>query len=467
MLLPTFISEPGGNMSTFDFSDYLHRGVKLAMDTGEVSSIAEAQELFAGYQLCIQCGLDIAESSTLQAILLTAVNTARRCFLGGVFVVIDPSLPLKLHWKNCQTIGEAIKDLQGEIVTAVKSPMPCITIGDVGAGGSGPFSLRATFDGWLAGVTPLEDNQRLPESQEFTPSGILAGALAVSEAFQHVRGNVEAGYRNVGMSLWQPSPDISWLNASAGPTLELLPTNLWVIGLGHLGQAFLWTLGFLPYPDPNEVCIVLHDFDAITPANESTSLLTNHGNIGQNKTRAMANWCDNRGFRNVIIERPFANNFRITDTDPQVALCGVDNAHARAALETVGFHWILEAGLGWGTEEYLALQMHTFPANRTAQERWAGNRGISKADTVGKPAYQALAYKDIDACGLTQLAERTVGVPFVGAATSAIVIAELLRMLTGGQRHEVIDASLSALHNRQVVPYQQKDEPFNPGVVSI
>lgn len=46
----------------------------------------------------------------------------------------------------------------------------------------------------------------------------------------------------------------------------------------------------------------------------------------------MAHWCGERGFQTSIIERKFAANFSIGDNgndEPQLALCGVDNALAR------------------------------------------------------------------------------------------------------------------------------------------
>ncbi len=77
-------------------------------------------------------------------------------------------------------------------------------------------------------------------------AGILAGGIAVSECFQHCGGSVEAGRREAGLSLW--APNTPWMEpAAAGPPLEYLPDRLWLLGLGHLGQANAWTLGMLPY----------------------------------------------------------------------------------------------------------------------------------------------------------------------------------------------------------------------------
>jgi hypothetical protein len=454
-------------MNAIEMGNGLNRSVKLAIDSGEAATFEEASKIFEQYKLRISVGSDIAFSPTLQAALLTAVNTARRCFLGGVEVIGCPDATLLIPWKQCHRIAEAVENLQGKTVRATPSDAPLIVIGDaIIRDQESEFAIRATFDGWRGGVIPLNDG-RLEERQEFTPAGVLAGALSVSEAFQFVRGhNAQAGRRDVGLSLWRPDSEHSWLNdLELGPELEWLPKKLWLIGLGHLGQAYLWTLGLLPYANPSEVSLVLQDYDSLVPANDSTSPLTDETLIGQKKTRAMAAWCEQRGFRTRIQERRFAANFRIDDEEPHVALCGVDNEAARAALEDVGFEQVIEAGLGLGTEEYLAFQMHSFPASRSARLRWGRSSVLSQADSIlSRPAYQSLASKGIDQCGLTMLAGRSVGAAFVGAATSALVIAELLRMCAGEHRYEVIDGSLRAFEHRLAVPSEVLASPFNPGL---
>ena len=445
--------------------DQLHRHLKLVLDTGEAASLEEAQRLFDSYRLGVVVGNSVANSATLQAAVLTAVNTGRRSFLGGVCVEGTLDVPLLVPWGRCRTLGEAVLDLQG-VITDCAPGVPQIVIG----GESVPhadavFGVRATFDGWSGGVVPLDQGLRLPERQECVPAGVLAGALGVSEAFQFVRGdNAVAGRRDIGLSLWQPDKSIHWLEAGElGPALERLPSSAWLVGLGHLGQAFLWTLGLLPYASPEEVSLVLQDYDELVEANDSTSLLTTGTLLGAKKTRAMAAWCEARGFRTSIVERRFAGNFRVAEDEPRVALCGVDNAPARADLEDVGFDRVIEAGLGAGTQEYLAFQTHTFPAGRSAKHRWGTQGHRPDANTVAdNPAYRALAQTGLDDCGITTLAGRTVGASFVGAVTAAVVIAELIRLGLGGPRYEVVDGSLRSLELRQAV-ISADGEPFNPG----
>ena len=89
-------------------------------------------------------------------------------------------------------------------------------------------------------------------------------------------------------------------------------------------------------------------------------------------------------------------------------------------------------------------------------------------DFIHQPAYQDLYEKGFDRCGLTELAGRSVGVPFVGAAASSLVIAETLRMVNGGDSIEVIDGDLRCLPIvNGVVPNQAKLKAFNPGLIKL
>lgn len=448
--------------------DELNRTLKMMLDSGEAASIEEAQRIFEGFRLQIHVGEDVATSPTLQAVLLTAVNTGRRCFLGGVKVIGKTDDRLLIPWQSCRTLSDAIVNLQGETSDVFDGDSPQIFIGEVDSAVTlNEFAVRATFDGWRGGVVPMEEDIRLNERQEFTPAGVLAGSLAVSEAFQFVRGrNALAGHRAVGLSLWRPDSKTSWLNADESePVLKILPSRLWLIGLGHLGQAYLWTLGFLPYSNPSEVFLVLQDFDMLVAANDSTSPLTDKRIVGRKKTRAMADWCEERGFRTFINERPFAPNFKIDGDDPRIALCGVDNEKARATLEDVGFAKIIEAGLGKGAEEYLAFQLHSFPAGKTARQIWGRNviAAPPQSSALEKPAYQALASEGLDKCGLTLLANRSVGASFVGTFTSTLVIAELLRTTMDEHSYEVMDGTLRSLENRNVFAAGKRASSLNAG----
>ena len=443
--------------------DRLHRGVKLLIDSKEISSLKEAYQLLESYRITCVVGPEIAMSPTLQAALLTAVNAGRRACLGGVRVIGCPSDAPLLVPSPCgpaATLQEALQAVNpdGAVFSLdVRPGEPVIVFGsadqavgqlrDAGAG----LAIRVTFDGWCGGITPVEDSFRLGGKQEFTLSGVLAGALAVSECFQHLRKtNVHAMRRIVGMSLWRPDLGAdcgnAWVSETGPKTSRLpLPSALWLLGLGHLGQAYLWALMLLPYADPSSVHLVLQDNDVITESGLSTGLLSEFAMLGQKKTRAMAHVIERRGFQTSLIERRFDERLRVGPDDPQILLCGVDNLHARRLLESPGFAVVIEAGLGHTAQEYLEARLHAFPATRTASEVWpVGQEDGSETNSLLElPAYAALRSDSQDTCGVVQVAGAAVGVPFMGAVAGALAVAEAIRAtMMEGQRFEVVDLSL-------------------------
>jgi hypothetical protein len=157
--------------------------------------------------------------------------------------------------------------------------------------------------------------------------------------------------------------------------------------MGNLGQVYLWTLGLLPC-GRNSARLVLQDTDVVAPSNLSTSMLTTRAMVGRKKTRVMAEWADAREFEMSIVERDFAANFEIGPREPGVALIGVDNALARQAIEDVGFGRMIEAGLGRSPQDFLGIDLHTFPASRAAREVWS-QTGLPDPD-ITMPVYRAM-----------------------------------------------------------------------------
>ena len=87
-------------MISKNLSETMSRTVKMALDSGEASTLEEAETIFYKYQLIIEIGSSVATSPTLQAALLTAVNAGRRAFLGGVSVCGCLDFNLLIPWKE-------------------------------------------------------------------------------------------------------------------------------------------------------------------------------------------------------------------------------------------------------------------------------------------------------------------------------------------------------------------------------
>jgi hypothetical protein len=454
-------------MTVFTAADELHRLMKQVLDSGSAGSLEEAKAQFMSYRLCFSIEPAEGGHRDHQAALLTGIALARRVFLGGVDVVGNLDVPLQVPMPLGDTLAEAVRRLGGRAGAQADPSVPRVRVG----GGVGPrtssFDLRMVFSGWRGGVVPIHAEFAVGESETVALAPMLAAAFAVNEAFFHVQGKTPtAGRRSTGLSLWNLSR-LDWLTPEQdAPALCYLPSSLWLIGLGHLGQAYLWALGLLPYSNPARTSLVLQDIDVITPSTFSTSILTEPGMASSKKTRQMAKWAEARGFDTVITERRFDQFCKRAEEEPAVALCGLDNALGRQSLDQAGFALVVEAGLGRGHRDFRTMRLHTLPGSRPAAQIW--NTTVPVHDTSGQAAYQKLLETgELDHCGVTLLAGKAVGAPFVGAIAACLAVSEVLRLLHGGALHELIDLDLQSPEHRYLVGQRRDFSTLNPGYVSV
>lgn len=76
---------------------------------------------------------------------------------------------------------------------------------------------------------------------------------------------------------------------------------------------------------------------------------------------------------------------------------------------------------------------------------------------------QLLGSGVVDQCGMTLLAGKAVGAPFVGAIAACLAVSEVLRVLHGGTIHQLLDVDLLSLDQRLAVPHTQNFSTLNPG----
>lgn len=425
---------------------------KLLVDRDETTTdaaLAQRQR----YIVTLRCGADLAGSYTLQLAALTAASIANRCFPGAVRLALGPGLataPLLLWPSFQQSFGEVLASLAGpNAMTSYTDDHQSAAV-VFGNAEATDRALRVTFDGWMAKVGPAAGIERLQEREYCSLSGILAASIAISELFlQCAEVSIAAGRRTFALSLWRPELPISDPEALGIP-VQFLPRRLWTLGLGHLGNAYLWSLATLPYLDPGEVEFFLNDYDKIEEDNVETSLLLSEGDIREYKTRACAAWLKKRGFETRLVERPFDSSFRRRDDEPGVALCGFDSNPARRDLAGAQFLRIVESGLGETANNFDTISLHTLPNPRPAAELWPDlppDEDSRRREHQERMARENNAYLHInhDECGRFQLAGKSIAVPFVGAAAAALVVAETIRLFHRGPVYTDIKLALGAL----------------------
>ncbi|THD11268.1 hypothetical protein [Metallibacterium scheffleri] len=397
--------------------DSFSRIDKLLIDTQQVS-VEDAQQRRTACRVDLVCGPEVAHSRTLQAAAATVLRMAARCYPGAVTLLASPEVRQAL---------QAAASPAGLPASALATTSARYMIA-LGTTTCGPQALQVSFDGWTAQVAPGRDS-RLAEHEGNPLAGVLAGALAVSETFLHFAGvAAEATHRGVTLSLWQPGKR----HADPGPALAYLPSRAWLVGLGHLGQAYAWGYAWLPLAPGPAPELWLADDDKLVDANLETGVLSERNRLGDYKTRIVSAWLEARGIQTRIIERRLGTGVRLEPEEPQLILSGVDRNRARHILAEAGGR-LVDAGLGATASNFDTIAVRAFPNPRSAADLWPLDVAASPAAerlAEDNPAYAALS---ADRCGRVRLAERAVGVPFVGAVAATFAWAQALRDLHGGE----------------------------------
>jgi molybdopterin/thiamine biosynthesis adenylyltransferase len=245
-----------------------------------------------------------------------------------------------------------------------------------------------------------------------------------------------AGRRTQRLSALSPG------NASVGEVeLDYLPSEIWLVGLGNLGQATLWTLGLLPYADTGAVTLALQDTDTADSDNVQVQILTKPSWLGQMKTRSCAAWAESLGFRTRIIEQRFSDLSKRAPSEPGLALVGVDNLAARRAATNAHFDLLVDAGLGASPTEVFDMRLHAFPGSRTSEQAWPEIEAPAEPTLV--PALvQLVADGRLDRCGAITVAGRSLGIPSTAVAAAAIQVAQTCRAIAHARYCDLVDVSL-------------------------
>lgn len=388
----------------------LNRTIKLAMDEGRVGSYEEALALFSSFKLRIVVKPGFSATPEIEACVLTLLNTAPRTFLGGVELVGPLKEQCTKAWFAGETLGDVATKLGVSTTLDEMGDTPTIHTGGGEAEPNTPFWLGITLQS--NGFTLSPDEAKVGSETCPIEVGIAAAGAALNEAFHHMyRKTPLAGQREIHWELpCRPNPN---------PI-----SSLWLIGLGHLGQAFLWALA-LKGNHTLPGSIRLTDFDNISPSSMSTCLLVNKQDIGQKKVDVVAEKLKLLG---VQVQRDYErlelDKAQEMLPKQDLGVVAVDNITLRRTLDRLSTKRTLEAGIGDGPEGFTRIQMHAFPSQRKARDIWSGeDPKSSKAIDISQPAYQALLKTSGDECGTTLVAGRSISTPFIGAFAGAILSA--------------------------------------------
>ena len=401
------------------------------------ASFSDAEVWLNAVSVAVVLGATQAATAAGQAAALTALNTAFKCF-GRVTLVADEPVPLVMALPIGIDILSVAKTL-GAAVTPVIPPDATHIIliaGDIPSG-TRAF-VRCWWNGWTAGIVPPWDTRALGVSAN-PLAGVFAGALAVREVFATVLGLPRSGSRVSITSLWEPGVDPQ--NDGIGPDTTYIAPRLWLIGMGHLGQGILWSLGLLPVTGLE---VVLQDDQNAGEENEATGLLTRGDFLGRRKARIAADWLDRPGWATRLIERRHYGDIPLLENEPSVVITSLDEPSARIKIAKAGFEYMIDAGIGHGPVDFESLQIRILTKNADPGKFWSYPERQKDLDKLLKQD----AYRDQETksgeCGTLTLARASVSVPFVGAAVGALAIANAMRLASMQTTPQILQMELGA-----------------------
>jgi hypothetical protein len=450
---------------SFDQPGSIHRTALLFLGK-DAPSPSEAEALLRRLVLQVHVGAEGCQDRSSTAALATIVNAGRRAFLGGVRVLIDKDVEVNHGWAGHRRLSELVEDFGGTVVDVLDHGHATLALGHPSET-AGLVVLYPTWHGWAAGVV-LAPHEGL-DNRGLEIAGIASAALGVSEAFQFVTGAIGPGRRDVGVSLW--NPEVDWRSEEAtGPMLSRLPSKLWLLGLGHLGQGYAWSIGWLNYADPGSVHIALVDDDIVEGGNDATGMLLRPSDEGSPKTRVVARELERIGIRTRLVERRFDEHFVVQDREPILALAGFDRPEPRQLLGGP-FKQVIDGGLGTGSSEYLSIAIHTFPStlnpavvflpNNASDDRLTEDHEalVEKLIAQGVPEGTAR-------CGVIAVAGIAIAAAFVGTFAGTLVLADVLRSLHGGPALCAIRCDMRTPTDLRCAPNTAPRPPINPGFTS-
>lgn len=422
------------------------RLAKILVDSERIF-FDEAQARLRALTLEVVIGPD-AVSPAAHAAVLTAVSVGHRTFVGGVRVSGALNQPLRTALPLFgPSLGEAAIEVGASAFNG--KPARVVVIG-TSAMPNADWSVGAWWNGWRAGTADVGSCSFGNGENPLT--GIAAGALAVGKAFEAERGRCPDLWSE--LNLW---PTVRETPSAPNFAEVFLPGALWLIGLGNLGQAFLWALATLPYPDPSAVSLVLQDRDKIDEENWATSVLVKNENYGALKTWVGEQWASAKGFDIRRIDRHLLAADRLEADDPRVALSGVDKIEARKRMASVGFDCIVDAGLGRTADEFDRYRVTVFDRAKPIDKHFSGQKDTPPVDaTPCGEVYQRLE-AEIGRCGTAKIAGASVAAAYVSAVAAAVAVSRLIALTSGCECPSNEVGKISSLSARKIAPMVKYD----------
>lgn len=425
--------------------DNLHRADLFSLKRNPDMTPERAMAWRTGLKFAIVIDPRDAEHYGSQMCLLTATNLAWRVSGNFGSVSVHGVSDQACHQMVApdKSLSRYIADIGGRCVTDIPDDdQLIILIGSASLKG-GCFQIRAVFSDWVGGIM-RQDHTPVRSDKGILPLGpTLAASMAVWECFCFYDGHGTAvGRTNIGVDLWTMRPDnLSNLGKDCAENIHL-PDKLWCLGLGHLGQAYLWLIGHLPYNDNERKSMLLkiQDYDTIGSSTTSTSVLSFANDIGEKKTDVCAAWLGKRGFNPHLVPGTFNSDTKF-DFGTDVVLGGLDNLPSRRAVMVRQPVLYIDAGLGNRIDTFQSMRILAPSYDKQPTDVWP-DQTSSTHEKIPEAIKRLQDEGRLDQCGAVTLGNTAVGFPFVGMCAATMVLAQAINQRNNRQVFEKINFDL-------------------------
>lgn len=395
----------------------------------------------------------IINSYSRQLSFITTLNIAHRIFLNGVFCVLPSQVPSLLKFKVA-ILNELVTQFSG-ICTKDESSLDDIKI-LFGKECYDNQCIEIIACGWRGGVNFFRNERIVFSGDNSLPLGpILASSIAIYYAFCKIYKLRETIDVNVGVSLWNLNAGRNWNHDEFdGPINLNMPCTIWNLGLGHLGQAYIWTLASFIIENSSKIQFLLQDSDIVDDENLGSQVLCHTIDIGKYKTRPCLQFIEEMGFNARIIEKRF--EFKDDEQDWMssypLLLNGVDNVKTRKSISNKFVKLYLDGATNGSSELFDSFTMNNvYSRNKSIDEIWTD----VEAENIILHRNLYDRYEKTEKCG--SLSNIGISTPFVGLFSSTIIVSELLRSLNQGEKYSIISLQMRDIYGIEAI----KDGYYN------
>jgi|GEM_PF-1039585 molybdopterin/thiamine biosynthesis adenylyltransferase len=389
----------------------------------------------------------IINSYSKQLSFITTLNIAHRIFLNGVYCVLPSQVSNLLKFKVA-TLNDLVVQFSG-ICSEDESLFEDIKI-LFGKECYDSQCIEIIACGWRGGVN-FFGNERIFFSGDnsLALGPILASSIATYYAFCKIYKLRETIDVNVGISLWNLNAGSNWYHDEFdGPINLNMPRTIWDLGLGHLGQAYIWTLASFKIENSSKIQFLLQDSDVVDVENLGSQVLCQAKDIDKYKTRPCLQFIEEMGFDARIIEK----RFELTDDEQDwmsnypLLLNGVDNVKTRKSISNKFIKLYLDGATNGSSELFDSFTMNNvYSRNKTLDEIWTDV--AAENYILHRNLYDR--YEKAEKCG--SLSNIGISTPFVGLFSSTIIVSELLRSLNQGEKYSIISLQMRDLYGIEAV----------------